>query len=252
LKWLCELTSATLPDETEEKEKGVTPEMVRDMGLFLVLNGWSVSEAEDIITCQLCLREVPLWLCQPTPPQNEILDLLSPPPSPVLSKSFSYKELNPVRNHWSWCPWRKHLLSAAEECSESGTPTQEGQSVEVHEKNQANIDDYERLLEEFKQECASTTLTYDKEISQVQLIGSVTSLFDKFVGSSRQPLSDTPQDQDSKDTNGNTDSNGVSKNNENSEVDESNEKTSGEDQTGTVSPPKKRIRREFFETDAGI
>ncbi|CAG7712993.1 unnamed protein product [Allacma fusca] len=250
LKWLCELTSATLPDVAEEKEKGVTPEMVRNMALFLVLNGWSMSEVEDIMTCQLCLREVPLWLCQPTPPQHEILDLLSPPASPVLNKSFSYKEFNPVSNHWSWCPWRKRLLTNVDESLMSMTPTKDSQQEFIRIKNQPSVDDYEKLLEDFKKECASITLNYDKETSNVRLIDSVTSLFDNFIGSSVQPLSDGIED--SNDTNGGVDGNGLSKNHDNSEKECNSEKATEEDPADVVTPPKKRIRRELFEAGADI
>ena len=150
-------------------DPGVTQEMMRDLTLLLAISGWRMVE-ECKIRCSLCLREVSLQLYYENQKQDVLQDSLNTSDEMSISLSeSSRKSFDPVKNHWSWCPWRLFLLNKA-----YGTPnislTEENpedaitRSPHGGQFESLSVPDYQRLLEMFKESHESLKLRYNSQV----------------------------------------------------------------------------------------
>lgn len=106
--------------------EGNSKELIEQCAAFLMLNGWTMDDMDiNALQCASCLRQVPLWLCLPTPtPETQNACQMFAKCLPTLYSTQSVhssvnslsrklesnvKELDPIASHWFWCPWRKML-----------------------------------------------------------------------------------------------------------------------------------------------
>jgi len=136
-----------------QKVDGTNQPLVEHTALFLMMNGWSMEgSCENVMKCQRCLREIPLWLSKSTPTQVVIDSIINPISSPHTQAQSNIKELDPVMNHCVWCPWRAQLQksevntmhdSSLKHGEEHNFYTNAGITSDI--KKRPKIEDYLRL-----------------------------------------------------------------------------------------------------------